>query len=162
MRTSMILRFPDVSRVTREPSTVAGFSIESETNLGHGTCFPHVDDFFKRYKAAFPERDITQDVFYGITRYTGVSTFEYWMTFTLGPDQKIPAEMTTIDLDGGVFAACTVPGIGQTVLSWQAMESQWLLGREYTYDYQRLPYERYDERYFQTRMFELYIPILSS
>ena len=71
----MIVRFPDVSRITREPLVVAGFAIESETNLGHGTCFPHVDDFFEQYKTIFPERDITQDVFYGITRYTGVSTF---------------------------------------------------------------------------------------
>lgn len=156
----MILRFPDVSRVIREPATVAGFAIESETNLGHGTCFPHVDDFFDTYRAAFPERDITQDVFYGITRYTGVSTFEYWMTFALAPEQTIPSTMTPLELDGGVFAACSVPGVGQTVLSWQAAESQWLLGTEYSYDFARAPFERYDERYFQTRLFELYIPVL--
>lgn len=156
----MIVRFPDVSRITRDAVQVAGMAIDSETNSGHGHCFPHVDDFFDAYKKAFPQRDITQDVFYGVTQYSSCSQFTYWMTFTLEKDQSIPTGMTSFTLPGGTFAACTVPGIGQTVLSWQATESLWLIDRQYSYDHTRPPFERYDERYFQTRMFELYLPIL--
>lgn len=157
---TVIVRFPDVSRVIREAVTVAGFAIESETNLGHGHCFPHVDDFFSTYRAAFPQRDITKDIFYGITRYSGYSTFSYWMTFAQNSGQDVPEGMKPFELPGGTYAACTVPGVGQTVLSWQVLESQWLIDGQYAYDSSRSPFERYDERYFQTRIFELYIPIL--
>lgn len=163
MRSIMIARFPDVTKTILQPQLVAGIHIESETNLGHGTCFPHVDDFFRLYTTIFPWRDHTKDVFFGITRYTGYSTFEYWMTFAVTDEHsRIPDCMSSFELTGGAYAASTVPGVGQTVLSWQTRESQWLIDDKFRLDASRTPFERYDERYFQIRLFELYIPILDS
>ncbi len=99
---------------------------------------------------------------YGISIMLDAQRFDYWAAMPAREGLALPEGMGEIELPAGLYASCLAPSLAQ-------------LGEAYTYLYETWPktapgyapnmqapcFEYYDERYLESGVFEVCMPVLN-
>jgi predicted transcriptional regulator YdeE len=88
-------------------------------------------------------------------------TFDYWAAMPVKPGEALPAGMERLGVAPGLYAACALPSLAELGAAYNYIYLEWLPGQsEYTLNMASPCFERYDQRYLESGVFDVLVPLL--